>query len=326
MDFSALKLYISHIRDKAVFKSQPYIRSTQMKQPNNVPVFKLYGEWEHWLTPDLVHCESIATRSRLHNWQIKPHQHHGLFQMLYLEAGHARIQLDDEHHAMHAGQLLLVPQMCIHGFTFDEHAVGYVITIAYPLITRICQHMGAALATFNRPSIHGLTDDDEGRHVKMAFLMLSSEHKSHAPHRNLQIESLLTTILIWASRNSLHSRLDTGKANEKGGQHFGHFGRLIEDNYTEHHLVAYYAGKIGISAAHLNVITRQNTGKSPLELIHQRILLEAKRNLAYTSMTVSVVSYAIGFSDPAYFTRFFKRHTGLSPRDFKKQAEILLER
>ena len=296
-----------------------------MNQVNKVPVFKLYGEWEHWLTPDLVHCESIASRSQLHNWQISAHQHHGLFQMLYLEAGRAKIELDDEQHAMQAGQLLLVPQMCIHGFTFDRDAVGYVITIAYPLITRIGQHMVAALATFQHPSIHSLPDDEPGRHVRMAIGMLSSEHKSQAPHRNLQIESLLTTILIWASRNSQNSRLNRDKENQKGGRHFGHFGRLIDDNYAEHHLVAYYAGKIGISAAHLNVVCRQSAGKSALELIHERVLLEAKRNLAYTTLTVNVVSYAIGFSDPAYFTRFFKRHTGLAPRDFRKQAERLLE-
>ena len=296
-----------------------------MNQANKVPVFKLYGEWEQWLTPDLVHCESIASRSQLHNWQINAHRHHGLFQMLYLEAGNAEIELDDEHHAMQAGQLLLVPQMCIHGFTFDRDAVGYVITIAYPLITRIGQHMGAPLATFNRPSLHSLAHDEQGRYARMAIGMLSREHASQAPHRNVQIESLLTTILIWASRNCLHSRLNHGKENEKGSRHFGHFGRLIDEHYTEHHLVAYYAGKIGVSAAHLNVICRQSAGKSALELIHQRVLLEAKRNLAYTTLTVSVVSYAIGFSDPAYFTRFFKRHTGLAPREFRKQAERRLE-
>ena len=294
-----------------------------MSYAKTVPVFKLYGEREQWFTPDLVHCESIAARSQLHDWQIKPHQHHGLFQILYLQAGNADILLDDKHQTMQAGQILLVPQMCIHGFKFDRNALGYVITIAYPLITRIGQQMGSALATVSSPSIHVLLDDAQSSHAKMAFSALDSAYKCHAAHRNLLIESLLTTILIWTSRNSLQSSLEN--APDKGSKHFAHFGRLIEERYASHHLVTYYAREIGLTAAHLNVITRQTAGKSALELIHERLLLEAKRNLVYTTMTVSAASYALGFSDPAYFTRFFKRHIGLSPTAFRKQAGTLFE-
>src|ERR1700716_1495044 len=57
----------------------------EMSLSTDIPVYKLYGEHDQWLTPDMVHCESIAARSQLHNWQIKPHQHHGLFQILYLK-------------------------------------------------------------------------------------------------------------------------------------------------------------------------------------------------------------------------------------------------
>jgi AraC family transcriptional activator of pobA len=297
-----------------------------MDNTKNVPIFKLYGEKEQWLTPDLVHCESIAARSQLHNWQIKSHQHSGLFQMLFLRAGNAEIQLDDKHHAMHAGQILLVPQMCVHGFKFDKNAVGYVITIACPLITKISGQMEDALAALNGPSILSLVDDDESTAIGLAFSAMDGEYKRHAPHRNLLIESLLTTILIWASRNARHYSLKNIQANKKGGKHFAHFGRLIEESYASHHLVTYYAGKIGITPAHLNVIARQTTGKSALELVHERLLLEAKRNLVYTTMTINVVSYALGFADPAYFTRFFKRHIGLSPKDFRKQAGTLFEK
>ncbi|MGK5078746.1 helix-turn-helix domain-containing protein [Janthinobacterium sp. HLX7-2] len=81
----------------------------------------------------------------------------------------------------------------------------------------------------------------------------------------------------------------------------------------------YYAQCIGITATHLNPIARGHAGKSALELIHERVLLEAKRNLAYTSMTINVLSYALGFAEPAYFARFFKRHTGVTPKDFRMQ-------
>ena len=111
--------------------------------------------------------------------------------------------------------------------------------------------------------------------------------------------------------------------DEKSGQHLATFSRMIEQDYSKHHLVTYYARKIGITAAHLNIISRQITGKSALNLIHERLLLEAKRNLVYTNLSISTLSYTLGFADPAYFTRFFKRNSGASPKEFRNQTKML---
>jgi len=59
------------------------------------------------------------------------------------------------------------------------------------------------------------------------------------------------------------------------------------------------------------------TGRPPIELVHSRVLVEAERQLRYTSMPVTQVAYYLGFDDPAYFTRFFTRRMGLSPRAFR---------
>jgi AraC family transcriptional activator of pobA len=315
-----------------------------------VPVFKLYGEHEHWPTPDMVHCESIAARSRLHNWQIRPHQHNGLFQILYLQEGTASVRLEDRQSRMHAGQILVVPQMCVHGFKFNRDAVGHVITLAYPLINRLTRQAGDGLLALTSPSIHTLSPENgEGRgamdssHLRTTFAALDAEYRGSGPYRHLLLESLLAAILVWLARDALAGTrgtpgpgrragikegIDAGanagaeakREAGRGAEHFSRFCELIEEHYTAHHPVTFYAGKVGITAAHLNVICRQAAGKSALELVHERILLEAKRCLVYTSMTVSMVSDTLGFSDPAYFTRFFKRAAGISPKDFRRQA------
>jgi AraC family transcriptional activator of pobA len=296
-----------------------------MNKISDVPVYKLYGEEEHWLTPDLVHCESIAARSQLHNWQIKSHQHHGLFQILYLRDGTAKIRLDDRHHDMRGPQVLSVPQMCIHGFKFARDAGGQVITLAYPLLHKISQQLGDGLAALSSPQIHQLGDDEQSAHINLAFSLIDSEYKRDAPYRNVLLESLLGTILVWIIRNSLPARQELPRAVGRGGRHFAAFSQMVEECYTRHSPVAWYAEQIGITAAHLNVLCRQAVNQSALELIHERMLLEAKRNLVYTSMTISAVSYTLAFSDPAYFTRFFKRQTGLSPKDFRLQAKTLFD-
>jgi AraC family transcriptional activator of pobA len=90
-----------------------------------------------------------------------------------------------------------------------------------------------------------------------------------------------------------------------------------------HEPVSDYASRLGITAAHLNALCRQAAGKSALALIHERMILEAKRNLVYTSMTIAVVADTIGFADPAYFTRFFRREVGMSPKEFRVKAGTL---
>ncbi|RJF99190.1 helix-turn-helix domain-containing protein [Noviherbaspirillum saxi] len=291
-----------------------------MANVGSIPVYKLYGEQDPWPTPEMVHCESIASRSRLHNWHIKPHQHNGLFQILYLHSGSARIQLDDKQSLMQGGQVLMVPQICIHGFEFDRNTVGHVVTLAYPLISKLTRQMGDGLVALTHPSLHTLGEDEESAHIRMAFAALDAEYRATAPHRDILIEALLGAILVWLTRHAMQAPLMQHKEAPRGSRHVARFCELLEEHYSQHYPVAYYASQLGITAAHLNLLCRQNADKSALDLIHERVLLEAKRNLVYTSMTISEVSYAIGFSDPAYFTRFFKRSVGQSPKDFRRQA------
>lgn len=294
-----------------------------MAETKDVPVYKLFGEQAPWPTPDMVHCESIAARSRLHNWQITPHRHNGLFQVLFLAGGSALVRNDDTHSDMAAGQVMLVPQMCVHGFRFEQDAVGYVVTFAYPLIRKLAREAGDSLAALASPCILSLADDAESDYMKAAFQALDTEYRGNALHRSLQVEALLSVILIWLGRRSAQPAHEEHAKTSRGSEHFQNFCQLIEENYMTHKPLSWHAHRLGITAAHLNALCRQAVGKSALELIHERMILEAKRNLVYTSMTISVVSYTIGFADPAYFTRFFKRQVGMSPKEFRLKAGTL---
>ena len=284
-----------------------------------IPVYKLYGEHDHWPTPDILHCETIAARSQLHNWEIKPHQHHGLFQLLDLRSGAATIRLDEQTSQMQAGHVLTVPPMYIHGFAFAPHSEGHVFTLAYPLVQQRAQvFAGTALA---RPQVLFLGNDEDSTCARMAFDTLAREYRRTAPHREALMDALLNVILVWVARSSTRSAQEAQPEASRAEAHFAHFCQFIEEEYATHHTVAHYASKLGLSTTHLNVLCRRAAGRTALELIHDRVLLEAKRNLVYTSMAVNVVSYTLGFADPAYFTRFFKRATGLSPKDFRHQAK-----
>lgn len=79
------------------------------------------------------------------------------------------------------------------------------------------------------------------------------------------------------------------------------------------------ASELGITGTYLNLLCQRLTGCSALQVLHARIMLEARRLLIYTPLTIGQVADDLGFEDPAYFTRFFKRHAGVSPKAFRLQ-------
>lgn len=286
-----------------------------------IPIFKLYGYGNVWTAPDLMYCETIAAQEKLHNWHVKPHKHVDLFQILYLEEGRADVHLDGTNRAMGGGEMVLVPQMAVHGFQFDPDSVGFILTITYALMAQISQKAGLTLTTAAAPAFLSLGLGEDSQHIKLAWRRLNKEYRSpQSPQRGALLESLLSCILVWVHRNGA-SRAQAG-VQEKvdSSRHLAHFARLIEEHYTRHHQVAYYASRLGITAAHLNVITKMHADKPALRLIHERLLLEARRELIYTTRTINTISYSLGFADPGYFTRFFKRVAGLSPKAFRQQA------
>ncbi len=96
------------------------------------------------------------------------------------------------------------------------------------------------------------------------------------------------------------------------------FRQLVEQHFARHHRVADFAGMLSLTPGHLNALVRQHLGLTAKAIIQDRILVEAKRMLLYSDRTSAGVGYALGFQDPAYFSRFFRRGAGLSPTTFRR--------
>lgn len=103
------------------------------------------------------------------------------------------------------------------------------------------------------------------------------------------------------------------------------FLMLLESNYQTVTNIDFYAGKLGISSKRLNQILKEKLNKTGTQIIHDRIILEAKRKIIHSEITIKEIAYDLGFSDRPYFSRFFKKQTGQTPEEFQKIARAHIE-
>lgn len=269
-----------------------------------VPVFKLYGEQMGWPTPELLHCESILQRSSLYEWHIRVHQHAELVQLLYLHKGQAEIEVEGVRRIVTEASIQVVPSLCVHGFRFSPGTQGYVLSLALPLLSRLEMQFGHQLDVLSRPDC--IPVKRSNRHIQTLFSTLLHEYTEDNDAREMMLYSLLSALLVWLNRQGAQAVTVEDKSERKRVV-LRHFSRLIESHYREHLSLAEYAQKLGVSTTHLNCLCREFHGTSALGVLHQRLLLEAKRSLQYTGMTVTQISDYLGFSDVTYFSRFFRR-------------------
>lgn len=99
------------------------------------------------------------------------------------------------------------------------------------------------------------------------------------------------------------------------------FMLLLEMNYQEKRNAEFYAEKLGIGAKRLNQILKKKLSKTAVQIIHDRLILEAKRQIIHSENTIKEIAYNLGFKDHSYFSRFFKTQTGQTPLEFQNDVK-----
>ncbi|MBB5036546.1 helix-turn-helix domain-containing protein [Prosthecobacter dejongeii] len=130
------------------------------------------------------------------------------------------------------------------------------------------------------------------------------------------LRSLLRILLIEASR--IETVGQPVKEATRAALLARQFQLALEHHFREWQALAPYAKQLGITVNHLNDVIREETGHAAGELIRHRRLLDAKRLLLHSDLSVSEIGYQIGFQDPSYFSRFFRRYAGATPADFRE--------
>ena len=216
--------------------------------------------------------------------------------------------------------LVFVPPLSPHGFSFSSDVDGRVITL-------VAQQLHARLAAVPelRPAFDAAAcrllapGSAQATQLDTVLAAVVNEFQGHAPWRSSAIDAALTLALLVVGRTlAPASRPEEGAVSSRGRRHVQRFLADVELGFRELRTIESYAAPLGITATQLNRLCRQLLGRSALQTVHARARLEAERDLAYTSLSIKEIALGLGFTDAAYFTRFFMRERGTSPSDYRK--------
>lgn len=279
--------------------------------------FALYGELPGESEVELIHIEDIPSRARLYDWTIKPHSHREMWQFIYVANGVAEASIEDLRINLRPRSVLCVPDGVVHGFAFQPDTPGWVLSIETRLFeTAACAPLRRLLAQRRREAARIDLTPEENRDIRSLFSQIHREFIDAREGRGLMLDSLTNALLVLILRNAPEK--PAGDASTPDGERVAAaFRALVNRHFREHWDIARYADAISVSQSQLSRSIRRATGHPPKAMISARLLLEAQRNLRYTEATAAQIALDLGFRDPAYFSRFFRRLTGLTPRRYR---------
>lgn len=286
----------------------------------NVPNYRVYGDFDTDFTLSPVHVDDVKKSTARNNWMIEPHRHDDLCHLVYFSSGSGAIQLGVDTLDFEAPFLGVIPAGEVHSFHVQQNIDGILLTLSTHYLESILAGSEPCLQLMSRPMfIQGIEAPALIAEVAPLLNQVALEYTERQLARDISLQSLLG--LLYCKLARYCSRPETSETRPSPSDpslwYFRQFQNLVGHHMTEKWSVADYAAQLRISATHLNRVCNAIAGKSALKVIHERLISEAKINLAYTFQSVSEVGYRLGFDDVSYFSNFFKKHTGSTPKAFK---------
>lgn len=158
-------------------------------------------------------------------------------------------------------------------------------------------------------------DGPAAEQLHNVYALLEAEYR-HANSSYLILKSLLKAFLLNLIRLKEHEFSSQGINDKRVYE----FLIQLEENFQQSRNTDFYAGKLGLSSKRLNQILKEKLHKTGTQLIHDRLIVEAKRKIVHNENTIKEIAYFLGFKDRPYFSRFFKVHTGQTPEEFQRSA------
>lgn len=250
------------------------------------------------------------------------HAHrHNYYEILFFEQSGGEHEIDFITYPIEKDSVHFISPEQVHRLRRDKAVTGFVISFTVDFLLNEVLNAGflESLPFFNNPDalpVAVFSTEQISDQMKSTLHRIQLEFNSNHADKLELISSLLAVFLLQCRR--IHDE----KSKEAGSASFrseltGKFKQMVEQKFRESKQVSEYASALNISAGHLNDTIQKDLGKSASDVLYARIILEAKRMLYHSSLTVKEIAALLNYEDPSHFSKFFKNHTGQTPEQFR---------
>lgn len=280
-------------------------------KPRKIPLFGLASGRSQVDDRLGVSLQQLAQRVP---FRYTPHRH-DFYHVVWIDSGTGTFIRDGQNHPVKSGSVIFVPPGQVHTWRWKETLAGYLLSFEPALLFSQKERPDRLLHELTHWSIGA---KNQGRVtgairglLEAAFEDLAHEFCSNDEFRDDMLRAQVTALLI-----RLH-RLFVGGAPLEAQEHFAsmtsRFLSLLEREEGKFYRASHYLTALSVSSRVLVKAVLTETGKSPSAWIRDRTLLEARRLLTYTDLTISEIAYRLNFRNVSYFVRFYRRLAGMSP-------------
>ena len=251
-----------------------------------------------------------------HSFVEEPHRHSS-YVLVFFTKGSGTHEIDFDVFAIQLGSMFFLQPGQMHHWDLSDDVEGFVIFYSQEMYNlyfgqKTIDNYPFYTSVNNKPEI--VFDSPESKAILPYFESLISETKENQMLKQDKIMNLLDIIHIEIARKYSETHLhEAHPYNMK----IKNFEVLLEKNFKTEKTASFYASQLHITLKHLNRICNEILKKTTTEMITDRIILEAKRMLMDKKMTVNEIAAELGYDDYSYFTRLFKKHTGMTPSVFR---------
>ena len=290
-----------------------------MNRNHGLPVLKLDGFLKEQ-DNSFIYVNKLADHlTKNHDLISTPHKHNFYLTVLFT-SGSGTHNVDFESYPVTPGSLFVLKPGQSHHWELSKDTSGFILFHSDYSLNQL-QRQSFAFHAFTpmKPLIDNLSKDDIDEVVRI-FNSLFDEYSSNRAYRDRMLINTIDILYIHLAR--VYQSLPTELMETSSALiYISRFEQLLQNDLSSEKNPSYYAEKLSISPRHLNRLVNECFGMSTSDYIAGNVTLEAKRLLALSTLQLKEIAEQLGFDDYAYFSKYFKKHTGVSPVAFRKSIK-----
>ncbi|HVU97079.1 MAG TPA: helix-turn-helix transcriptional regulator [Puia sp.] len=284
-----------------------------------IPIRRIAPTSKQPSTPGRISVRDLSVV--INGKELKHQLHkHDFYFILGIEHGTGDHEIDFNNYKIEGNALFILRPGQVHQLQLSADSKGYILEFDssfYQPESTNAEHRWRKATRKN----HCRADNPGTKKLLSILSHILHEYNEKRGGYLDAIKAHLDLFFIEYLRQSKNEGPRPDAASDYTQDRYEDFCRLLEVNIKEIKNVSRYASMLNLSTYQLNAITKSSVGKTASDLINEQIVLEAKRYLLATPNQIKEIAWDLGFEDPSYFIRFFKKHTGDSPDSFRKRAK-----